>query len=224
MSIKNWNKDERPREKLILHGPDVLSDAELLAILISSGTKEKSALEIAKELLDTTGGNIAMLGKMSVDELKNIKGIGPAKAVILAAALELGRRRRLADSDTFQVKNSEDAATLFIPVLSDLSHEEFWVLYLTNANTVIAKERLSRGSDVASVVDVKEVVRNAILKKAKNLIVAHNHPSGNIVPGSHDIAVTAKLKKALSYFDINLLDHIIIGYNKFYSFADEGKL
>ncbi len=224
MSIKDWNEDERPREKLLLHGAHVLSVAELLAILIGSGTKEKSALDLSKELLLAANEDLVVLGRMSVDELKNIKGIGTAKAVLLAAALELGRRRNLSEHKVLQITSSKDAATLLFPVLSDLSHEEFWVLFLTQANTVMAQERLSRGSDVASVVDIKEVARKAILKKARNLIVAHNHPSGNVVPGSHDIAVTEKLKKALSFFDIRLLDHLIIGHHKFYSFADEGKL
>jgi DNA repair protein RadC len=224
MSIKDWNIDERPREKLIKHGPQVLSAAELLAILIGSGTKEKSALELAKELLKTAGDDIAYLGRLSVDEIRNIKGIGVARAVVISAALELGRRRSLSDNEPVKIRSSKDAAGIFMPLLSDLTHEEFWVLYLSTANTVMYVERVSRGSDVASVIDVKEIVRNAIFKKARNIIVAHNHPSGCVNPGGSDIALTEKLAGALMYFDIKLLDHIIIGNNKFYSFADEGKL
>ena len=224
MSIKDWNIVERPREKLIKHGPQVLSAAELLAILIGSGTKEKSALELAKELLKTAGDDIAYLGRLSVDEIRNIKGIGVARAVVISAALELGRRRSLSDNEPVKIRSSKDAAGIFMPLLSDLTHEEFWVLYLSTANTVMYVERVSRGSDVASVIDVKEIVRNAIFKKARNIIVAHNHPSGCVNPGGSDIALTEKLAGALMYFDIKLLDHIIIGNNKFYSFADEGKL
>jgi len=224
MSIKDWNKDERPREKLIEFGPQVLSLAELLAILIGSGTKQKSALELSKELLNVVDNKLFLLGRMSVDDLKRVKGIGTAKAVILSAALELGRRRLVENMDIQQISSSSDAADLFFPLLSDLPHEEFWSLFLTNANTIISKMRLSRGSDTATIVDVKELVRNALLKKAKSVIVVHNHPSGKVLPGTKDLDITEKIKKALSFFDIKLLDHIIIGYNKFYSFADEMKL
>jgi DNA repair protein RadC len=220
MSIKQWQKDEKPREKLLEKGVSSLTDFELLAILIGSGTREKSAIDLAKELLSITENNLFLFGRLSVDEMTMIKGIGKAKSVTLAAAMELGRRQCSGDFEILQVKNSEDAAKIFIPLLRDLTHEEFWAAYLLNNNGVLSKEMIGRGSETASVVNVREIVRNALLKKTVKVIVAHNHPSGNIQPGEADINLTKKLKKALGFFDIDLLDHIIVGGNNYFSFAD----
>lgn len=220
MSIKQWRNDEKPREKLLEKGAFVLTDSELLAILIGSGTREKSAIDLASSLLEITDNNLLMFGRLSVDEMTTVKGIGVAKAVILAAAMELGRRQCRSSFEVQKITSPEDAAKLFIPLLRDLTHEEFWVAYLMNDNGVISKEMIGKGSETVSVVNVREIVRNGLLKKTIKVIVAHNHPSGNIKPGKADIKLTRKIKEALSFFDIDLLDHIIVGGNNYFSFAD----
>ena len=220
MSIKHWRNDEKPREKLLEKGASVLTNAELLAILIGSGNREKSAIDLASDLLNLTDNRLLLFGRLSVEEMTTVKGIGFAKAVTLTAAMELGRRQCSGDLEKQKINNPEDAAKIFVPLLRDLTHEEFWVAYLMNDNGVISKEMIGKGSETASIVNVREIVRNALLKRTLKVIVAHNHPSGNVNPGEADIKLTKKIKEALNFFDIDLLDHIIVGGNNYFSFAN----
>ena len=222
-SIKNWAEDERPREKLVQKGPPALSDAELLAILISSGTKEKSALDLARETLKLADNNLHSLGRLGVKELQQTKGIGEARAITIAAALELGRRRQMSAGLSRQtITQSKDAAEIFIPVLRDLGHEVFYVLYLSQSSSVIRLENIGQGGLTSTVADIRIILKNALLYSASRLIVAHNHPSGNLKASKEDIAMTKKLKEAAALMDIKLLDHLIIGDNNYCSMADEG--
>lgn len=222
-SIKNWAQDDRPREKLSLKGATVLSDAELLAILISSGTKERSALDLARDILQQADNKLHNLGRLSVKELQQTKGIGEARAITIAAALELGRRRQMSAGMAIRsIKQSSDAAEIFTPLLKDLSHEEFYVLYLNTANSVIRLERIGKGGLSSTVADIRIILKNALLNNAAKLILAHNHPSGNLKPSEADITLTAKLKEAATLMDIKLLDHIIIAHNGHCSLADDG--
>lgn len=222
-SIKNWAEDERPREKLLHKGPPALSDAELLAILISSGTKEKSALDLARDILKQANNHLNDLGRLTVQELQQTKGIGEARAITIAAALELGRRRQIAVGLSKQtITQSKDAAEIFIPLMRDLGHEVFYVLYLSQSSSVIRFENIGKGGLTSTVADIRIILKNALLHSASRLIVAHNHPSGNLKPSKEDIAMTAKLKEAGNLMDIKLLDHLIIGDNNYISMADEG--
>jgi DNA repair protein RadC len=227
MSIKitDWAVEDRPREKLIQKGTASLSDAELLAILISSGTKDKSAVDLGREILSMVNNNLNSLGKLSVADLKKLHGIGPARAVTISAALELGRRRKLADAeDVLQIKSSKDVADIFQPLLSDLLHEEFWILFLNRSNKVISRMKLSQGGISGTVTDVRMVMKNAIECLASGIIVCHNHPSGNLNPSESDTKITRKIKDAGELMDIQLLDHLIISEKDYYSFADNGML
>jgi DNA repair protein RadC len=200
VSIKDWAADDRPREKLLVKGTQSLSDAELLAILLGSGTHKISAVE-----------------------LKKVKGIGEAKAITIVAALELGRRRSQADtSDKHGITSSKDVFNYFQPLLSDLKHEEFWILYLNRSNKIIEKYRVSQGGVSGTVIDVKLVLKRAIELLASSIVACHNHPSGNRNPSDNDIAITEKLKQAALQMDMQLVDHIIIADNLYYSFCDEG--
>ena len=225
MSIKisEWAVEDRPREKLIQKGTASLSDAELLAILISSGTKEKSAVDLGRELLAMVNNNLNSLGKLSINDLKKLHGIGSARAVTIAAALELGRRRKLAEvPEVPQIKCSKDVADIFQPLLSDLSHEEFWILFLNRSNKVINRMKLSQGGISGTVTDVRLVMKKAIECLASGIIVCHNHPSGNLNPSESDSKITQKIKDAGNMMDIQLLDHLIISDKDYYSFADNG--
>lgn len=227
MSIKitDWAVEDRPREKLIQKGTSSLSDAELLAILISSGTKDKSAVDLGRELLALANNNLNTLGKLSITDLKKLHGIGTARAVTIAAALELGRRRKLAESpDVIQIKCSKDVADIFQPILSDLTHEEFWILFLNRSNKVINQMKLSQGGVSGTVTDVRLVMKKAIEYLASGIIVCHNHPSGNLNPSESDSKITQKIKEAGNLMDIQLLDHLIISDKDYYSFADNGLL
>jgi len=224
MSIKNWRSDDKPREKLIEKGASALSDSELIAILIGSGTKEVSAIELAKKLLDGVNGNLELMGRMSMEEMMMLKGIGVAKAVTLMAAMELGRRRSMYEAEVVKLDSPEEAAKYLVPKLSDLSHEEFWMLCLANNNKLIASVKIGRGSDTASVVGLREIARTALLKKAVKVILSHNHPSGNIMPSDEDKRITERIKKAFEFLDIQLIDHIIVGGNNYFSFANENLL
>jgi DNA repair protein RadC len=224
-SIKNWAEDERPREKLLHKGPGALSDAELLAILISSGTKERSALDLARDILKQAGNQLHDLGRLSVEELQQTKGIGEARAITIAAALELGRRRQMSAGLSRQtITQSKDAAEILIPLMRDLGHEVFYVLYLSQASSVIRCEHIGKGGLTSTVADIRIILKNALLNSASRLIVAHNHPSGNLKPSREDIAMTEKLKEAAALMDIKLLDHLVIGDNNYCSMADEGLL
>jgi len=227
MSIKitEWAVEDRPREKLIIKGAAGLSDAELLGILISSGTKEKSAVDLGRELLGSVGNNLNSLGKLSVNDLKKIHGIGAAKAVTIIAALELGRRRKLAEAlHSQKINNSKDIAEIFQPLLGDLPHEEFWILFLNKSNKVISKMKLSQGGVSGTVTDVRIIMKKAIEHLASGIIVCHNHPSGNINPSESDIQITNKIKESGNLLDIQLYDHLIISDKDYYSFADNGIL
>jgi len=227
MSIKKWNSQDRPREKLTEQGARSLTDAELLAILIGSGNTEKNAVELAREILQFADNDLFILGKYTVDDFASgFKGIGTAKAVTIVAALELGRRRKENENEKRHksIKSSSDVFDVFQPLIGDTPHEEFWVMYLNRSNRIISKQKLSSGGTTGTVVDEKLIIRTALLKYAESIILCHNHPSGNTVPSKADIQITEKIKNAASFFSIKLLDHIIIGGNNFSSFADDGQL
>jgi len=222
-SIKNWAEDERPREKMLQKSAASLTDAELLAILISSGTKEKSALDLAREILALANNNLQQLGRLSILELQKTKGIGEARAITIAAAMELGRRRQMsAGLERATITKSADAAEIVIPLLGDLNHEVFCVLYLNQANKVLRHEVISSGGLTGTVADTRIVLKNALLQNANQLIIAHNHPSGNSKPSAADKDLTKKLKEAAALMDIKLLDHLIVIGTTYLSLADEG--
>jgi DNA repair protein RadC len=225
LKITDWAIEDRPREKLIRNGTSSLSDAELLAILISSGTREKSAVDLGRELLSVVSNNLNSLGKLTIADLKKLHGIGTARAVTIAAALELGRRRKITEiPDVIQIKCSKDVAEIFQPLLSDLAHEEFWILFLNRSNKVINRMKLSQGGISGTVTDVRMVMKKAIEYLASGIIVCHNHPSGNLNPSESDTKITQKIKEAGTLMDIQLLDHLIISDKEYYSFADNGLL
>jgi DNA repair protein RadC len=225
LKITDWAVEDRPREKLIQKGTSSLSDAELLGILISSGTKDKSAVDLGRELLSIVNNNLNSLGKLTIADLKKLHGIGTARAVTITAALELGRRRKIAEvPDILQIKCSKDVADIFQPILSDIIHEEFWILFLNRSNKVINRMKLSQGGISGTVTDVRIVMKKAIEYLASGIIVCHNHPSGNLNPSESDTKITQKIKDAGNLMDIQLLDHLIISDKDYYSFADNGVL
>jgi DNA repair protein RadC len=225
LKITAWAVEDRPREKLMRSGTSALTDAELLAILINSGTKDKSAVDLGRELLSIVNNNLNSLGKLTIADLKKLHGIGTARAVTITAALELGRRRKLTEVPVIlQIKCSKDAAEIFQPLLSDLAHEEFWILFLNRSNKVIDRMKLSQGGISGTVTDVRMVMKKAIEYLASGIIVCHNHPSGNLNPSESDTKITTKIKEAAALMDIQLLDHIIISDKDYYSFADNGLL
>jgi len=224
-TIKEWASDDRPREKMLAKGAEALSNAELLAILIGSGTPKKSALELAREMLDLAENSLKKLSAMSIHEIKKLNGIGPAKAVTIAAAIEIARRREgEPDEDEEIVTSSRDAQKALIPMLRDKQHEEFCIMGLNRRNKIIFKERISVGSMVATQVDIRKIIKLALDTRSLSLILGHNHPSGNRTPSDSDIALTRQVYKAAALFDIHLLDHIIILQDSYYSFMDEGIL
>ena len=224
-AITAWAEEDRPREKMLLKGKQALSDAELLAILIGSGTVGESAVAVAQGILASVGFNLHELGKRSLPDLKKFKGIGEAKAITIAAALELGRRRQLSDlRERPRITHSRDAFNTIAPLLTDLQHEEFWLLLLNKANEVFARQQLSTGGMSGTVVDIKMVLKAAIEAGAAAFIAIHNHPSGNLQPSQADIELTRKLKQSGAVIDMPLLDHLIVSDRGYYSFADEGNL
>ncbi|MBP5473373.1 MAG: DNA repair protein RadC [Bacteroidales bacterium] len=225
MKITEWAEEDRPREKLLKKGVFSLSDAELLAILISSGTKELSAVDLSRELLKLVNNNLITLGRLSVEEISSIRGIGPAKAVTIVAAMELGRRRQSAESPIDkQIKMSSDVFDIFQPLLADLSYEEFWAVFLSRANRIIGKMKISQGGVSGTVTDVRLVMKKAVECLSSGIIICHNHPSGNTMPSDADKKITKKIKEAASFFDIQLLDHVIIAGKNYYSFADNNSV
>ena len=225
ISIKSWALDDRPREKLMLKGKSVLSDAELVAILIGSGNREESAVALSQKILASVNNDLNALAKLSIEELMEFKGIGEAKAISIITALEFGKRRQFEESHTvLKIKSSLDAVTILQPLLGDLEHEEFWVLYLNNSNKVLAKHQLSKGGFTATLVDVRLLYQKALKLSAVGIIVSHNHPSGKLRPSKSDIELTNKIKEAGVTLDIKLLDHLIITEKMYFSFADEGIL
>lgn len=223
--IKSWSEDDRPREKLVSKGRSVLSDAELIAILIGSGSKKETAVELSRRILNHVGNNLNELGKLTVSDLIKFKGIGEAKAVSIVAALELGRRRKEVEvSRKNKIQTSKDAFDIIAPSLADLPHEEFWAIYLNRANNIVEKRFVSSGGVAGTVVDVKMVIKPAVENLASSIILCHNHPSGNKQPSDADIKITKKIIEAGKLLEINILDHIIICENSYFSFADEGML
>ncbi|QIE59245.1 JAB domain-containing protein [Rasiella rasia] len=224
-SIKNWSESDRPREKLLLKGKSALSDAELLAIIIGSGNKNESAVALSQRILASSNHNLNSLGKLDINELMTFKGIGEAKAVTIAAALELGRRR---NSEVIRQKNqitsSQSVFELLGATLGELPHEEFWIVYLDNSNKVLQAVQLSKGGITGTLVDVRIVFKKALLLGAVGVILAHNHPSGTLKPSQADIQLTQKLKTAGQQLDVKVLDHVIITESAYFSFADEGLL
>ncbi|MCW5909466.1 MAG: DNA repair protein RadC [Cyclobacteriaceae bacterium] len=223
LNIREWSPEDRPREKLLLKGTTALSEAELVAILIGSGTTKTTAVELAKKVLLLGRNNLNELARLSVKDLMKIKGIGEAKAITIVAALELGRRRKTQDTEEKpKISTSKDAFDLIQGELMDLLHEEFWVLLLNRTNQVVKKKRISEGGVSGTVADPKIIYKLALEDLASGVIVAHNHPSGNLKPSQSDIDLTHKLKEAGRMLEIQLLDHLIIANQKYFSFADEG--
>jgi DNA repair protein RadC len=225
LTIKSWAEEDRPREKMMEKGSSALSDAELIAIILGSGTKEMTAVDSAKKLLNSVDNDLNKLGKMSIRDLQKFKGIGAARAVTIAAAMELGRRRKESDKQVKEkIRQSKDIYDLFFPLLSDLPYEEFWMLYLNRSNSVVKKVKISMGGTDMTVIDLKFIAKSAIECLASSAVAVHNHPSGNTNPSKEDISLTEKIKNALSFFEISLLDHIIIADDKYFSFNDENRL
>ncbi|WP_309607626.1 DNA repair protein RadC [Flavobacterium sp.] len=222
LTIKNWAEDDQPREKLMLKGKQVLSDAELIAILIGSGSRNESAVELSKRILASVDNNLNVLGKMSIQQLMTFKGIGEAKAISIIAATELGRRRK--DEEVVELKKITSSKAVFDvmqPIIGELPHEEFWVLYLNNANKVIYKSQISKGGITGTVVDVRIVFKIAFEQNAVGIILTHNHPSGKLEASDADKTLTRELKLAGNQLSISVLDHIIITENGYFSFQDE---
>lgn len=227
LSIKEWAVEDRPREKMLAKGIRSLSEAELIAILIGSGSLEESAVDLSKRVLASANNNLNELGKKTIDDYQKFKGIGQAKAITISAAMELGRRRKESQPlEKIKVVSSADAAAIFKPMLSDLPHEEFWILLLNRNNLMIDTFMVSQGGLSGTVIDVRIILKKAlqagIEKLACSIILCHNHPSGNLIPSEADKEITRKIKEAGKHMDIPVLDHIIIGNESYFSFADEG--
>lgn len=223
LSIKTWSAADQPRHKLTAHGSEGLSDSELLAILVGSGSREESAVDLCKRILHHVEGNLDRLARMTLKELMEFKGIGEAKAVTISAALELGRRRQALDiKKGVKIIDSNSAYALIAPWLADKNHEEFWVLYLNRSHVVTDRVRISTGGVAGTVVDPKIVFKGAIQHLASAIILAHNHPSGQLKPSKQDISLTTKLKEAGRLLEINVLDHLIVAQHGYLSMADEG--
>ncbi len=223
-SIKDWAPDDRPREKLLLKGADSLSNSELIAILLSSGTKTKSAIEVGKEVLGLAKDNLNELGKLSIKELMKVDGIGEARAITIAAALELGRRRQAGNLKKDIIKSSGDIANYLQAQLKDKQHEVFAVAYLNQANKVNHFEIISEGGITGTVADPRIILKKALEQNAVQIVLCHNHPSGNLKPSRADEALTKKIKEGGQLLDIHVMDHIIVSEDGYYSFADEGIL
>ncbi len=224
-SIKNWSEEDRPREKLLQKGKSALSNAELIAILIGSGSRNESAVALSKRILASAALNLNELGKLTISDLMKFKGIGEAKAVTIFAALELGRRRRGAEAlEKKKITSSNSVFELMQPIIGELPHEEFWIVFLNNSNKVLQQSQLSKGGITGTLVDARLVLKTALQLGAVGLILAHNHPSGTLKPSQADKQITQKLKKAGESLDIKVLDHVIITEKAYFSFADESLL
>ena len=222
-SIKHWSIDDQPRQKLFTKGVDALSNSELFALLINNGTKQKTAVDLAKELLKLGHDNLNEFGKLSLKEIQQVKGIGQAKAITICAALEIGRRRHASIClDKIVIKSSNDIAQYLRTVIKDYSYEVFAVLFLNRANKINHFEILSKGGLSGTVADPRVILKKALETNATSLILCHNHPSGNLKPSNADEELTKKIKSAASYCDIQVLDHVIVSEEGYYSFADEG--
>jgi DNA repair protein RadC len=223
--IKDWPADDRPREKMILKGPAALSNSELIAILINNGNKERSAVSIAMDVLKLGKDNLGELGKLSINDLQKIKGIGEAKAISISAALELGRRRlSLSSPEKMVVKGSKEIAEYLKLTLQDHNHEVFAIIFLNRANKIKHFEIISKGGITGTVADPRIILKKAIEAEATSIVLSHNHPSGNLRPSRADEEITQKIKQAAEFFDIRVLDHIIVSEEGYFSFADEGMI
>ena len=223
-NIKSLSEDDRPREKMLQKGRRSLSTAELLAILIGSGTKELNAVQLSRLILQDCDNNLNKFAKLSIEDLTKFPGIGPAKAITIAAALEIGRRKKDTETTIYQITGSQSAFEILEPNLSDLNTEEFWVLFLNRGNRLIKKEMLTRGGIAGTVVDKRIILKKALDHQASGIIVAHNHPSGNCEPSIADKKLTQSLKEAVELLEMKLLDHLIITQSDYFSFSDEGLL
>lgn len=225
LTIQKWYSEERPREKFLKKGASSLSNAELLAILLRSGNKEENAIELARRILAKSDNSFSGLKRFKFEDYAQFKGIGEGKALSIMASFEIAKRMECEDlPKAAQIYSSQSAAAIMSPILRDLQHEECWVIYLNTANKVIGKEKVSSGGTNSTVVDIKMIIKSALVKLAHAIILVHNHPSGSLRPGEHDKIQTAKLKNAARTCDLELLDHIIIGGKGYYSFRDEGLL
>ena len=224
-SIKSWAEEDRPREKMLAKGKEALSNAELIAILIGSGNSKETAVDLSKRILHDNKDNLIELSRLTINDLMKYNGIGEAKAVTIAAALELGRRRRFSEAlEKPCIKNSQLAYECFYAHLSDLDHEQFWIMLLNNANKVIKLEKIGVGGMTGTTADPKKIFKCALENNAASVMLCHNHPSGNIFPSNADKQITNNLVKAGQLLEIKILDHIIIGNDNYFSFADEGLL
>ncbi|NIJ43646.1 DNA repair protein RadC [Wenyingzhuangia heitensis] len=225
LTIKEWNEEDRPREKLILKGVASLSDSELLAILIGSGNRNESAVELSKKILNHFNNNLNVLTKASINELMKFNGIGEAKAISIVTALALGKRQRLSAALSIpKITCSKDAFDIFEPILGDLPHEEFWILHVNNSNKVIDKQLISKGGLTGTLVDLRIIFKKSLELLSTAMILGHNHPSGKLQPSQADKQITQKIKNAAATLDIKVLDHLIITQKAYFSFADEGIL
>ena len=225
MSIKFLSEDDRPREKFLLKGKSALSDSELLAIILGSGNTQESAVELSRRILKSVDNNWQNLSLLSIKDLMKFKGIGEAKAISVAAALEIGRRKASQEiPEKVSIKSSADAYTVFLEHLSDLRTEEFWVIFLNQKNQIIYKSQISKGGITGTIVDVRVLFKIALEHFATSIIVAHNHPTGNLKPSEADLKITKNIKSAGEILNIKLADHLIIGENAFFSFQDQGLL
>ncbi|MDR1936901.1 MAG: DNA repair protein RadC [Tannerellaceae bacterium] len=226
LPIREWAAEDRPREKMLQKGAPALSEAELLAILIGSGNQEESAVQLAQRILHSVANNLNALGKLSIKELTSgFKGIGEAKAITIAAALELGRRRNASERLRQEsITSSRDVHAIFYPLLGDLVHEELWIALTNRASKVVEKVKISQGGPGETTADIRLILKAAIQSLASGIILCHNHPSGNIRPSAQDDALTQRLKSAAQLMDITLLDHLILSDNTYYSYADEGRI
>ena len=225
LTITQWAEEDRPREKMMMHGASALSNAELLAILIGSGSAEESAVELMRKILNDYHNNLNELGKASIEELCRYKGIGLAKAISILAASELGKRRKEESvKERIAILSSKDVYECFYPMMCDLPTEECWVLLLNQASKIIDKTKISAGGLSATAVDVRCILREALLKRASAIVLCHNHPSGNIRPSKEDDLLTRHVAQASECMDIRLVDHIILTDGAFYSYADEGRI
>ena len=224
-TIKSWAEEDRPREKMLSKGKEALSNGELVAILIGSGNSDESAVDLSRRILHDNNDNLIELSKLTINDLMKYKGIGEAKAVTIVAALELGRRRRFSEAiEKPTIRNSKIAFECFYPQLSDLNHEQFWVMLLNSANKVIKLEKIGVGGLAGTTADPKKIFKCALENNAAYIMLCHNHPSGNVIPSSADKKITENIVKAASFLEIKILDHIIIGSDNYFSFADEGLL
>jgi DNA repair protein RadC len=225
LSIKNWQNDDRPREKLLLKGKQALSNAELIAILIGSGNTKESAVELAQRIMQSVDNNLINLSRLSIKDLMKFNGIGEAKAITIVGAMELGRRRREEEvKEKKKIGSSKDVFEIFQTNMADSPFEEFWILLVNRANKIIGKHQISQGGVSGTVADPKRIFQLALENLASGIILCHNHPSGNIQPSQQDIKLTRKINEGAKLLEINLLDHIILGDENYYSFADNGMM